>query len=269
MVGTTKVRRTGDLATGDLTWATGDGFSRGKKSWNMVVSLLRTVSRRCALSATVCGGSAALAYATQASGAVAAAAASPPASDASLGAMWAAAIDGMLEVPGCAELSTPDGVLYMAPSRDAPKVEWPRIFQKSTVFALTGCNPMGVDAPAAANREANERLEQDIQELRPEPRAWWNSYGFNAEEGWREDGFCVAYANEERVYARMAVLKLARKYQQKAIYAYSYQDGQVVREVIFVGKRYGKTQEGSEETMAVLKTPPRTPLAARNWQQPS
>ena len=32
----------------------------------------------------------------------------------------------------------------------------------------------------------------------PSPRAWWHSFGFNEKEGWREEGFSVAFAPEER-----------------------------------------------------------------------
>ena len=39
----------------------------------------------------------------------------------------------------------------------------------------------------------------------PSPRAWWHSFGFNEKEGWREDGFSVAFAPEERQYARQHI----------------------------------------------------------------
>ena len=189
-------------------------------------------------------------------------------SDAALGSMWAEAIDGMINVPGCEALSTTDGVLYMRPAADAPAIAWPRIFSKSTIFSLTASNPMGVEVPAAQNLAANARLEEDIKNLRQEPRAWWYSFGFNAAEGWRENGFSIAYAHDERVYGRVAVLKLARKYRQKAVYAYTFEEGHVVREVLFVGDRYGHIEEGSKERMAVMSAPPQTPLAAKDWQQP-
>ena len=181
--------------------------------------------------------------------------------------MWAAAIDGMIDVPNCEAISSSDGVVYLAPDANAPTQPWPRIFAKSTIFSLTASNPMGVDAPAAQNEQMNALLEKDIVELRTEPRAWWRSFGFNAKEGWRENGFSVAYAHEERVYGRMAVLKLARKYRQKAIYAFSFEDGHVVRDVIFVGNKYGKLDESYRERMAILPSAPATPLAAKGWQQ--
>ena len=227
-----------------------------------ILRLLSRVPRRNTLGTTLCGG-AALIAATQVSPA-----SNLSAADDALSSMWAAAIDGMKDVPGCEEISSADGVLYMAPNPEAPMRTWPRIFAKSTVFSLTASNPMGKEAPAAANERMNALLEEDIKNLRVvTPRAWWHSFGFNANEGWREDGFSVAFGHEERVYARMAILKLARKYRQKAVYAYSMQDGHLVRDVVFVGEKFGRVDETARERMAVLPAPPRTPLAAKEWQQ--
>jgi len=230
----------------------------------------RLAPRRVLLGSTV--GSAALLLSAHSSSRPA----SMNASNDVLGSMWAAAADGMIGVPGCESLSSADGVMYLAPSADAPPFQWPRIMGKSTVFALTAWNPHGEDAPADYNREANARLQEDLLALKPTPRAVWRSFGFNTKEGWREDGFCVAYATEERVYARKAILKLARKHQQKAVYVYNFERdpnspstvGHVVREVLWVGESYGNTDESSREKMAILPTPPPTPLAARDWKQP-
>jgi hypothetical protein len=192
------------------------------------------------------------------------------ASDAALGSLWATACDGMIGVPGCAELSSDDGVLYMAPSSTAPDpMKWPRIFSKGIVFSLTASNPMGEDAPAAWNRQANAALEHEITHLRSQvqPRAWWHSFGFNAQEGWREDGFSLAFAYEERAYARNTMVKLAHKYRQAAIYAYTVEDGYLVREVVWVDLKK-QEQHGSKEYMHVLAAPPPTSLAKKDWQPP-
>lgn len=175
----------------------------------------------------------------------------------------------MIDVPGAEKLSSSDGVLYLAPmptgsKAPAPKTEWPRVFSKGVVFSLTAWNPEGVDAPAAYNEEANKRLETDISELRVEPRAWWHSFGFNEREGWREEGFSVAFATEERLFARQAMLKLAKKHRQAALYAYAYDKAEntVVRELIWVN--YQKHQaHTSKERMTVLSKPPSSPLARR------
>ena len=57
------------------------------------------------------------------------------------------------------------------------------------------------------NVEANQKLQADLVDWKgnPSPRAWWHSFGFNEKEGWREDGFSVAFAPEERQYARQHI----------------------------------------------------------------
>lgn len=145
------------------------------------------------------------------------------------------------------------------------RLEWPRLFSKGVVFSLTASNPMGADASPAYNAAANERLQKDIDEMKIEPRATWRSFGFNAQEGWREEGFSLAYAREERVYARQAVLKLAKKHRQAAVYYYSYEGDTVVREVIWVDARKHREHGVPGERLVVLREPPDTPLAAREW----
>ena len=57
------------------------------------------------------------------------------------------------------------------------------------------------------NVEANQKLQADLADWKgnPSPRAWWHSFGFNEKEGWREDGFSVAFAPEERQFARQYI----------------------------------------------------------------
>ena len=186
-------------------------------------------------------------------------------SDESLSALWGAAIDGMIAVPGAERIAAPNGVLYLAPlppgAAPPESVEWPKVLAKSAVFALTAHNPMGEAAPAAVNREANRKLQADIASLRPVPRAWWHSFGFSAEEGWREDGFCVAFATDERRFARAQVLKLARAYRQAAIYQFSYKDGVLLREVVWCDPTKQEQAAEAPERMAPLRMPPQSELA--------
>ena len=125
---------------------------------------------------------------------------------------------------------------------------------------------MGETASAEYNQAANKSLEEDIQEMKIVPRAWWHSYGFNINEGWREDGFSLAFDPAERQYARQAVLKLAKKYKQAAVYVYTFKDGTVVREVLWVSasKHAAMAKEGDK--MEVLSAVPASPLAARQWR---
>ena len=204
---------------------------------------------------------------------------SSPSANTALNTLWTTALDGMIEVPGCEQLSSAEGVLYLAPAPAAPEsrsklfsksdapVAWPKIFAKSVVFSLTASNPQGSTAPAAWNREANAALEQEIGKLaagRTAPRAWWRSFGFNIPEGWREDGFSLAFAPEERLFARNAVLKLAHRFRQAAIYEYSVVDGELVREVVWVTRAKQEEHGGSKEQMRLVRAPPQTKLAARS-----
>lgn len=181
----------------------------------------------------------------------------PPPSSAALSSLWAAAIDGMISVPGGEAISSSDGVLYMTPASgpSSAPVTWPRVLSKSVCFSLTGWNPMGTGMSEAANREANRKLEQDIASMLPEPRAWWRSFGFNLKEGWREDGFTLAFAPEERMFAEIKVLRLARQYRQAAVYRYSVHDGVMTRDVVWTDRSQQATH-GSSETMVPLREAP-------------
>jgi hypothetical protein len=154
-------------------------------------------------------------------------------------------------------------------SKLPPAVAWPKLFAKGVVFSLTASNPDGKDAPAAWNRSANQALEADIVQMHESrhlaPRAWWRSFGFNVQEGWREDGFSLAFAKEERAFARTAVLRLAHKYHQAAIYAYMVEDGVLVREVVWIDGSKQSTH-GSKQRMGLIKKPPKSALASRHWQ---
>mgnify|MGYP002824084048 CR=1 FL=1 len=51
--------------------------------------------------------------------------------------------------------------------------------------------------------------------------AAWRAYGVDVTEGWREDGFVLAYEPEDGDAGEKAAVDLAVKYGQGAIYAYS------------------------------------------------
>ena len=78
----------------------------------------------------------------------------------------------------------------------------------------------------------------------------------------------MAFASEERAFAQVAVLRLAQKYRQKAIYAYRVEDGAVVREVVWVDPTVPVAPTSGKEKMRILEKAPSTPLAATEWEQP-
>ena len=80
----------------------------------------------------------------------------------------------------------------------------------------------------------------------------------------REDGFCVAFATDERRFARAQVLKLARAYRQAAIYQFSYKDG-VLREVVWCDPNKQEQAAEAPERMAPLRMPPQSELAVRDF----
>ena len=184
----------------------------------------------------------------------------------------------------------------------APPPEWPAIFADNCgMFSLTAHNPMGMTAPPDANHRADEALERDILELVrqnasvvvgsdvsysgaaarvPPPRAWWRSFGFHEGEGWREDGYTLAFDPEDRDVGRDAVLDLARKYMQAAVYEYAWcgsGGGTLTREVVHVvdptRNERGEEEEarvgggggggGSRDVMAIVGAPPRSALSGR------
>lgn len=84
-----------------------------------------------------------------------------------LSSLYAEAVEAMVDVPGCDAISSPEGVLYLAPASGAPvPMEWPKIISRSVIFSFTAWNPNGQTAPEAANTAANIRLEADIESLR-------------------------------------------------------------------------------------------------------
>ena len=136
--------------------------------------------------------------------------------------LWANAYDGWIDVPG----EEAGAVVYTKPVAtpgDPAPTPFPHIVASSRLFALTGFNPMGEDRPIGENRAANEKLVVDIQAMTPAPKAWWRAFGFAHD--WREDGFVLAYDAEHGDAGEKAVVDLAVKYGQGAIYAYEPVDG--------------------------------------------
>ena len=158
--------------------------------------------------------------------------------------LWADAYDGWIDVPGgpvpndddaaaggvgSTDAVDDEGVIYTRPvpppsSPPHPPAPFPPVVTASRLFALTAHNPMGEPASASANRAANARLESELAALRsPAPVASWRAFGFAAD--WREDGFVVAFDPKDARAAERAVVSLAKKYEQGAVYAYEPMEG--------------------------------------------
>jgi hypothetical protein len=152
-----------------------------------------------------------------------------------LGELWASAVEVMLcgdVLPPPARGGQGGGDVILVPGATPPPggmLPLPPLMQTHVVFALTAFNPPGVERTLEQNSAANARLWASLRdELSPAPRVIWPSWGFHREEGWREDGFALAYPMDiyrrreqmldARARAREAVLRLAARYEQGAIF---------------------------------------------------
>jgi hypothetical protein len=217
----------------------------------------------------------------------------------------------MINVPGASHLSSTEGVLYMTPVPPPPptmaddnkqavtadagtNIPWPTIFVDNILFSLTAYNPMGKTVSHDVNVKANIALEQDILQLYNNNTngrgdnnndsninssggpliAWWHSFGFHEQEGWRENGYTLAFPVNEESYdncsaASETVMNLANKYHQAAIYKFSYEHGVVIREVVHVVDnpndiQQKQQQQSSKDVMMIVTKPP-SALAERYW----
>jgi hypothetical protein len=168
---------------------------------------------------------------------------------------------------------------------------------EGVVFCLTAHNPMGDDVPHDENVRANAALERDIVRLYGHGGgrgkdddggnddggavpllSWWRSFGFHEREGWREDGYALAFAADERRddASVAAVLDLARKYRQAAIYKFRHERGGLTREVVRVvypndaeGKTTQHHQRQSSKDVMTIVSKPTSALAERYWRPSS
>lgn len=95
----------------------------------------------------------------------------------------------------------------------------PEAVRGAVLFGLTSWNPLGQEAPLEENLKSYRSLRADLQGLEPRPRAMWESFGFDA-SGYRENGFTVAFDEEVAAAARKAVVAVANKYRQGAVYEF-------------------------------------------------
>lgn len=114
--------------------------------------------------------------------------------------------------------------MYLTPQRPAPSgprtLPLPPLLRSHVVYALTAFDPPGESRTLAANAAANGELWAGIRKLDPQPAAAWPTWGYNLDEGWRDS---LAYPRDggRADDARKAVVKLARKFGQGAIFEYA------------------------------------------------
>ena len=188
--------------------------------------------------------------------------------DPALQGLFSGALGGMVGVPGVRK----GQVFYLAPASEQPPGfpagrKWPPVFD-GVVFCLTAWNPMGVDAPPEFNEHANKLLLKDLAKLRsPRPRALWRGFGFTGAGTWREEGFWVSYKEEHTTEGEAAILGLASKYRQAAIYVHRAREGRLMRHVLWTGlDPIHEHDEQSRDFVYMRQVPPpRGPLSGRLW----
>ena len=93
------------------------------------------------------------------------------------------------------------------------------------LLVTTAFDPLGEKKRTLeANAAANARMWASIQAMEPAPAKVWPTWGYNLSEGWREDGFCLAFPADagggELDAARAAVAAIAREFGQGAVFEY-------------------------------------------------
>lgn len=127
--------------------------------------------------------------------------------------VWKNSYEAWISFPGVCEET-----LYLRPVQSnvmESTISFPDYALKYSLFAITAWNPMGVVVSKERNGKQNEALEMELKRL--ETVLLIRSFGFS--EAYREDGFTVAFRDNDQ--GRDTVIKLALKYKQGAIYEYT------------------------------------------------
>ena len=216
-----------------------------------------------------------------------------PTSTQKLAAVWNGATEVMLDVPRALPpraAAGSDARVVLVPEKalaaaanawgarvDAATTPLPAALSSAAVvFALTAFDPPGETRTLAENARANGALAAELARLAPRPSAAWRCFGVNVDEAWREDGFCVAFADGGVVArAREAVVALAARHGQGAIFEYTTgEDGATLWRAT-VPVLAGRDVAAGPERMVRLELPeaPPTPaldaLIARAWAGPA
>ena len=149
--------------------------------------------------------------------------------------LWADAYDAWRNVPG-----HPEKTVYLMPepsnkallaNKEIPPL--PEAVRGAVLFGLTSWNPGGQDAPMEQNLSSYRSIQADLLALKPS--CMWQSFGFDL-QGYRENGFTVAFPAEAAESSRSAVVEIAKKYGQGAIYEFRaaepISEGRIVRSTV-------------------------------------
>jgi len=183
------------------------------------------------------------------------------AATASLQELWVGGIETMLGVPGA-------GTLSLAPCNSAAESAAsfpegvPEALAKHTTFALTAFDPPGVSRTREENAKENGRLWARLQKL--QTAGAWKAFGVDVDEGWREDGFAIAFA--DATAGRLKVSSIARDFQQGAIYEYYVANGALYRRTRGVTMKMDETTAMRQVDHEELKR--RSPLVSLPWAGP-
>mmetsp|Transcript_31707 Transcript_31707/g.49633 ORF Transcript_31707/g.49633 Transcript_31707/m.49633 type:complete len:327 (+) Transcript_31707:46-1026(+) len=109
----------------------------------------------------------------------------------------------------------------------------PPLLRTCFVFCVTAWNPKGRTQTFENNLKAHSLLAADIKllkqgklprgeesEFHARPQAIWEYFSWNLQQGWRFEGFCVAYLQPFAKKGREAAVFLGRRYGQSEITEY-------------------------------------------------
>mmetsp|Transcript_27539 Transcript_27539/g.56442 ORF Transcript_27539/g.56442 Transcript_27539/m.56442 type:complete len:312 (-) Transcript_27539:219-1154(-) len=178
------------------------------------------------------------------------------------------------------------------PSKAKASLPLPPLLRTCHVFCFTAWNPRGRTRHMEDNLKASSLLKKDIAALTkgelnaplwvgkkvksdivaapppkiPPPMSVWQGFDWNLEQGWRAEGFCLAYLKPFAEQGRAAVMALAAKYGQTSVVEYvplpcEYQGdpGRLTRHVIPLDLRSNNTDDDVCDVTAV------TDIRSKKW----
>ena len=170
-----------------------------------------------------------------------------------LGETWGGVIEVMLSENAAGEN------VVLVPGTEPPEEsggKLPETLCSHVLFCMTAFDPPGEERTLGENAAANARMWASIQAMEPAPAKVWPCFGYSLADGWREDGFCLAFlvpgGEEEADAARAAVAAMAREFGQGALFEYVK----------------GETEDSLVCTMVPVKMGPAAAKEVTLWRVP-